>query len=759
MEKKFTTTIAVLAKSSFLRNEYTYFSQEELFLGDLVKVPFGANSFIGVVLSCYLYQEEQNASIKIRYIEQYFNINIKKSVLFAKYIANYYMGDLCDVLKMVIPIECKFIVKSIFDQLSIVTEVSERKRRKSAHEISQSVETIEKNNYTSNLTPEQQHAAQEINNCDYPILLEGVTGSGKTEVYFDIICKTLQKNQQILFLVPEIALTAQTLMRFKKAFGIDPLIWHSKISSQNKKTQNWLKIQNGTASIIIGARSAVFLPFHNLGLIVIDEEHDTSSYKQESGIFFHARDVAIMRYIVENLPDNQYDMCSYDSKMSYDANDSISKQNYILKNQVKILLGSATPSIESLCKLNKDTLDNYTNHKSVIDLIDYIREHIPYKHVKLSSRFAFTKKTVELIDMSHTKKGQWISNAVREAIVQTLERKEQVFLYLNRRGYAPYILCPTCKQKVMCKNCSTWMIYYANEKEFRCNHCSYNCTMKTQCNECNGNLIACGPGVERVEKELHSFIDTRKYKISIITSDTKQNQSIINEIASGEVNLFIATQILAKGHHFPNLTLVCIIDGDAGMYGGDFRASEKTYQLLTQVIGRSGREKSGKVMIQTYFPNEEKFATLIQQNTFDNDLRSASSNMHDNGLNAFITSEINTRHENKLPPFSTFISITVKSKISILAYEIAYDITSKVQQKLDNVLSNDKIFSKEIELIGPAKASIFFMNNTYRWKILITAHKYNQNIRKFIKNIILECLEHESASKFSVQIDVDAQSM
>jgi primosomal protein N' (replication factor Y) len=392
-------------------------------------------------------------------------------------------------------------------------------------------------------------------------LLDGVTGSGKTEVYFEAIGEALKTGKQTLILLPEIALTVQFLDRFAARFGCRPAEWHSDLS-QKERTRSYRAVMNGEARVVVGARSSLFLPFPELGLIIVDEEHE-QAYKQEDGAIYHARDMAVVRARIEGCP---------------------------------VVLASATPSLES-----------YVNAASG----RYAWLRLPKRHG------AAVMPQVRLVDLRREKDvaGTWLSPPLRAALAQTLESGEQAMLFLNRRGYAPLTLCQACGHKMVCASCSAWLVEHRYRRRLTCHHCGFETQMPTACPECKaeGTFIACGPGVERVAEEFaQAFPDAR---VAIASSDILQGplqtQAAIRAMAKHEIDVVIGTQIVAKGHHFPQLTLVGVVDGDLGGSDGDLRARERTFQLLHQVAGRAGRaEKPGLVLIQTRNPTDAVMKAL-----------------------------------------------------------------------------------------------------------------------------------------------------
>ncbi|MDE2264390.1 MAG: primosomal protein N', partial [Alphaproteobacteria bacterium] len=422
-------------------------------------------------------------------------------------------------------------------------------------------------------------------------LLDGVTGSGKTETYFEAVAETLRRDRQTLILLPEIALTVQFLDRFAERFGARPTEWHSDLT-QKERRRAWRAVINGEARVVVGARSALFLPFQSLGLIIVDEEHE-QAYKQEDGAIYHARDMAVVRGRIENCP---------------------------------VVLASATPSLE--------TYVNATSGR--------------YAHLRLHSRHGdAVMPQVRLIDMREARgePGTFLSPPLREALAVTLGAGEQAMLFLNRRGYAPLTLCAACGHKMVCRQCSAWLVEHRYRKRLVCHHCGYETATPPQCPQCGepGTLAACGPGVERVAEEFKlAFPEAR---MAIASSDTlhgpSETQAAIRAMSKRETDVLIGTQIVAKGHHFPQLTLVGVVDADLGGSDGDLRARERTFQLLHQVSGRAGRaEKPGLVLMQTRNPEDAVMKALTAS---DRD--------------AFYEQERKYREVTQAPPFGRLAAI------------------------------------------------------------------------------------------------------
>jgi len=412
------------------------------------------------------------------------------------------------------------------------------------------------------LSPAQRAAADELIQAHAGVtLLDGVTGSGKTEVYFEAIAACLKRGKQALVLLPEIALTTQWLERFTERFGAPPGQWHSELTGLERRL-TWRAVLRGDAKVVVGARSALFLPFRDLGLIIVDEEHE-QAFKQEDGVVYQARDMAVVRGHLAQIP---------------------------------VILTSATPSLE--------TMHNVETGR-------YRFLHLPDRHGVAQL------PEVRLIDLRREPppRQSWLSPPLRDAVKATLERKEQALLFLNRRGYAPLTLCRACGHRLQCPNCSAWLVEHRYLGRLQCHHCGFESPPPAKCPACQaeGSMAACGPGVERVAEEAAAlFPDASRL---ILTSDTASGPAktaeLLRMIANREVDLVIGTQIIAKGHHFPNLTLVGVVDADLGLSGGDLRAAERTFQLLHQVSGRAGRaDLAGLVLIQTYDPSRPVMQAL-----------------------------------------------------------------------------------------------------------------------------------------------------
>ena len=505
-------------------------------------------------------------------------------------------------------------------------------------------------------------------------LLDGVTGSGKTEVYFEAVAEALRRGKQVLILLPEIALTVQFLERFAARFGVRPTEWHSDLS-QKERRRSYRAVMRGEARVVVGARSSLFLPFSALGLVVVDEEHE-QAFKQQEGAIYHARDMAVVRARIEDCP---------------------------------ILLSSATPSLESFV--------NARNGR--------------YAHLKLPARHgAAAMPSVKLVDLRRKDKedaGQWLSPPLRAAMEETLAAGEQAMLFLNRRGYAPLTLCEACGHKFICPNCSAWLVEHRYRKRLSCHQCGYEIPAPESCPECaaTGTLIACGPGVERVAEEFAQFFPNARYAIA--SSDTMhgpaETQSAIRAFTKREIDVLIGTQIVAKGHHFPQLTLVGVIDADLGGSDGDLRARERTFQLLHQVAGRAGRaEKPGLVLIQTRSPDDNLMQALAAT---DRD--------------GFYATESDFRARVGAPPFGRLAALIVSGYDGDKVREIA------------RALGKAAPAAKDIKVWGPTPAFYALLRGQTRERLLVQAPR-GADMQAFLKSW-LAAVKVPAAVRVTVDVD------
>jgi primosomal protein N' (replication factor Y) len=500
------------------------------------------------------------------------------------------------------------------------------------------------------LSEEQQRAADVLTadvvaRAFKPTLLDGVTGSGKTEVYFEAIAAAIRAGRQTLVLLPEIALTEPFLQRFTARFGCEPVAWHSGLR-QSQRRRGRGGGATGQALVTVGARSALFLPYSNLGLIVVDEAHETS-FKQEEGVHYHARDVAVMRGKFENIP---------------------------------VVLATATPAIETRQQVE---IGNYAE-------------------VKLPGRYgAAEMPDIEAIDLllDPPERGRWIAPKLVNAIDETLARGEQALMFLNRRGYAPLTLCRTCGHRFQCPNCTAWMVEHRLVRRLSCHHCGHVMPTPHACPECKeeDSLVACGPGVERIADEVAALWP--EARTAIVTSDTiwspAKAAEFVNRMEAGEIDIVIGTQLVTKGYHFPNLTLVGVIDADLGLGGGDLRAAERTFQQIMQVAGRAGRgEKPGHVFIQTHDPTAPVMEALVSGDA-----------------DAFTAAETEARREAGAPPFGRYAAIVVSSEDQSAAYDIA-KLVGRTAPRVEGM-----------DVYGPAPAPLAMLRGRHRYRLLIHARR------------------------------------
>ncbi|KKB96755.1 Primosomal protein N' [Candidatus Arcanobacter lacustris] len=628
-------------------------SEMDLAAGDLVLVPFRSKQLVGMVYSNDKIPDHIDPKKLKKIISKLDLPSIPpKLIEYITQVASYNMSPLGSVMKMVIPIDPmeKYKIKQSGELKINLLELSDSQKKAAEHII----EKLDQGYSTS--------------------LLDGVTGSGKTEVYFEAIAHILEKTDgQILILLPEIVLTSQLIKRFEARFGFAPSQFHSGISDGSRR-QIWHQVIKGEARLIIGARSALFLPFKKLAIIIVDEEHE-SSYKQEDKVNYQARDMAVLKAHIEKIP---------------------------------IVLSSATPSLE--------TVYNYIQGK--------------YSKIILESRFGnASMPSVIIADMRSVKKdkNQYISEVLRNKLEENLANNKQAMLFLNRRGYAPLTLCGSCGFKQHCPDCTSWLVEHRSKNHLECHHCGYYRPIQRICSECGveDNFIACGPGVERIEEEVKLlFPDAR---VITMTRDNvnsvKKSRELVESILNKEVDIIVGTQVIAKGHHFPELSLVGVIDADVGLAGGDLRSAEKTYQLLHQVGGRAGREKDkGEVVIQTYYPDN-----LIIQSLSNNDRKS------------FVEHELASRSAADMPPYSRLAAIIISG----------------------NNEENTRIFAREfvrladynskLLILGPVPAILSRLKRQFRYRILIKAPK-NFNIQQYLNNWLLK---NKVPSTINVKIDID----
>jgi primosomal protein N' (replication factor Y) (superfamily II helicase) len=532
------------------------------------------------------------------------------------------------------------------------------------------------------LTPDQSAAAATLKATvakgGYSVtLLDGVTGSGKTEVYFEAVADAIRSGRQSLILMPEIALTGQFLDRFAARFGARPAEWHSELTPR-RRARTWKAVADGDVSVVVGARSALFLPYADLGLVVVDEEHDPA-YKQEDGVHYHARDMAVVRGHIAKIP---------------------------------VVLSSATPSVESEVNARRGR----------------------YQRLALPERFGGQRlPSVEAIDLraAPPPRGRFISPLLAGEVKTALERREQALLFLNRRGYAPLTLCRACGFRFSCPNCDAWLVDHRFRKQLVCHHCGFAMPHPHECPKCQAidSFVACGPGVERLEEEAHElFPDARVLVLSSdLVATVERMREEFAEIAAGRFDIVIGTQLVAKGHNFPMLNLVGVVDADLGLSNGDPRAAERTFQLLHQVIGRAGRDAGiGRGFLQTHQPDHPVMRALIAQDR-----------------EAFYSAEIDVREKTHYPPFGRLASIVVSGADKHETAAYARELARFAPQHDD------------VRVLGPAEAPLALVRGRHRLRLLIRAPR-NFDLAAYLREWLAAAPKKHGAIKLDV--DVDPQS-
>ena len=630
---------------------FTYNSNQiPLKIGDLVEVPFGNKNEIGVV---WKNNNSDLKNIKIKNINNKIkNYSIdKKLVDFIEWFSIYNMVPIGLVLKMAIGIKDNFTKKE-----------------------DPSISFIKKKVKKFKLNVEQNNALQYLENIDNKFdvsVLQGTTGSGKTLVYFERIKKIIDKKKQALVLLPEIFLTNEFKSRFEDFFGYEPAIWHSKITPKKKRII-WKGIIENKIKLVVGARSALLLPFKNLGIIIVDEEHDTS-YKQDEGVIYNARDMAISRASLEKIPIN---------------------------------LVTSIPSIE--------TYNNIQTKK--------------FRHVNILNRFNnYPLPKTKIINLNiNKKKDQFISDETIIQVNKFLKRKEQILFFINRRGYAPYLICKKCGLKQTCSNCSMYLTFHKDKNKAICHHCLFERGIKIKCNSGdNCDFIMYGPGVEKIFEEVKKNFPSSK--INIFSSDymKKKNQaeSLFKKINNNKVDILVGTQMISKGFNFPKLNCVVVIDADFSGRGYDLRTTEKNIQLYHQLSGRAGRFSSESLIIyQTLTPKDIILNELIK-----------------NKSEELLKNELAVRKKNKLPPFTRLIAIIVSSNKHNLSIKGAKEIKTQLK-KIEN-----------IEVMGPVDSPLLKIKKKFRSRLLIRFNNKDLIQKKISK--LLNMLKISSKIKLTVDVD------
>ncbi len=628
---------------------FTYNCDQDIKLGDIVEVPFGSKKEIGVVWKSN-FSEPKNIKIKDIKLKTGYSLS-KQLVDFIEWFSSYNLVPIGLVLKMVITGNDQFIRKK--DKLEKIKKIK-KKFFKLNKEQTEALKFLDK-----------------VNNKFDVAVLQGTTGSGKTLVYFERIKKIINKNNQALVLLPEIFLTNEFKSRFEDFFGFEPAIWHSKISPKQKRII-WKGIIANKIKILVGARSALLLPFKKLGIIVVDEEHD-SSYKQDEGVIYNARDMAISRASFEKIP---------------------------------VHLVTSVPSLE--------TFKNINNKK--------------YRHTKIYKRYEdYPLPETEIINLNIDKiKNKFIANKTIELVSKFLSKGEQVLFFINRRGFAPYLICKKCGQKKICPNCSLYLTFHKLKNKVICHHCSFEADIKTNCRQegiCE--FIMYGPGVEKILEEVKIIFPDKK--INIFSSDylktKKKTENFFKDISQNKIDILIGTQMISKGFNFPKLNCIVVIDADFSGRGYDLRTTEKNIQMYHQLSGRAGRfSQKSLIIYQTLTPQDATLNELIQNNS-----------------EKLLKNELILREKNKLPPFIRLVSLIVSSKDRSLSLQGAREIKIKLNQ------------IKDLEVLGPVDSPLHKIKKEFRTRLLVKFHSrflMQKKIGKVLNNLKI-------SQKIKLKVDVD----
>ena len=644
--------VSILIPNIF-NHPFTYLDKSKnLSPGDYVRVQFGKSLVTGVVWDHF---EKTNKNFKIKEVYEKLEVpKMKESMIkFINWFSLYNVVPLGMSLRLILL--NKTAVESIKNEKFNKFEISKFQKE-----------------FLLNF--EQKKCLKEISKKKHNFnvhVIDGITGSGKTLVYFTRVKKLIKEGYQALIMIPEIGLTSQFYKRFIDFFNFEPAIWHSGISSKDKKII-WRGVVENKIKAVVGARSSLFLPFSNLGIIIVDEEHD-SSYKQDEGVMYNARDMAISRASFEKIPIN---------------------------------LVTSIPSVE--------TFNNINNKKYSVSFLKN-----RYKDASLPK--------IEIINLNLKKisKQNWISQEIEDKVLKHLDKGDQVLFFLNRRGYAPSVICKNCHLKFLCPNCSVNINYHKVKNVLLCHYCGFKSSLTRKCkNSNNCDFIFCGPGVERIAEELKIKFPNKK--ISIFSSDTLKNKNsrdLINKIENKEIDILVGTQLISKGYHFAKLNCIVVIDADFNSHGYDLRSAEKNIQLYHQLIGRAGREGSEAIVyFQSHTPNDEMLKYISNKNT-----------------HIFLSKEIELRKKNKLPPFFRFISLIVTGKNDkILEIE-----ATKLKVYLSRHLKE--------EILGPVNAPIFRINRKFRYRLLIRVPKENVIQKKL--SLIIGKIKFGSGIKLTVDVD------
>jgi primosomal protein N' (replication factor Y) len=647
-----TTRVSVLLPLPF-ESPFTYEAEAALTPGTLVRVPLGSRQMVGVV-----WDTKPDAAVRTRKVAEILEFPKFPAVLmeFIEWVAGYTLARKGDVLALALkesllrpaPARAKKFIFGGAEADFAPPALSEIQEKMSA-------------------ALRAAVAAKKFS----VTLLDGVTGSGKTEVYLEAVAESLRAGRQALVLLPEIALSVQFLARFAARFGTAPAVWHSELTPAVRR-ETFRAVAEGRADVVVGARSALFLPFPHLGLIVVDEEHE-SAFKQEDGVMYHARDMAVVRARLSGS------LC---------------------------VLASATPSLESV--------ENAARGR-------YMRLELPARHGGAQL------PAVRMVDLrAHPpERGRFLSPVLVAGVQAALARGEQATLFLNRRGYAPLTLCRHCGHRMACPNCTAWLVEHRHASRLVCHHCDYGVAMPVSCPACEAahSFVPIGPGVERIAEEVAvTFPEARALVMaSDVIAGPQQAAAAAASIAAREVDIIIGTQMVAKGWHFPHLTLVGVVDADLGLAGGDLRAAERTVQMLHQVAGRAGRaEAPGHVLLQSFAPEHPVMAALVSGD-----------------LAEFLAQEAAQRRPGHWPPYGRLAALIVSAADEKLA-DAAARALARAAPRLPGV-----------EVLGPAPAPFALLRGRFRKRLLLKAARHVP-----VQEILRDWLARAAIPK-TVRVDVD----
>lgn len=651
------TRISVLLPFPFAA-AFTYLADAQLAPGTLVRVPLGSRLVIGAV-----WDDAPDQAVRAKPITEALDVPPLPATLrrFIDWVAQYTISKRGDVLALTLK----------------ASLLAEPKRRTKNFNFAPADLTCA----GPDLSPAQSAAATALRAAvdaeTFSVtLLDGVTGSGKTEVYLEAVAACLARGKQALVLLPEIALSVQFLQRFEARFAAAPAVWHSELTPAVRR-ETFKAVAEGRAPMVVGARSALFLPFPSLGLIIVDEEHE-SAFKQEDGVMYHARDMAVV---------------------------------HAKFGAALCVLCSATPSLESV--------ENAATGR-------YTKLDLPARHG------GATLPIVTALDLREhpPERGKFLSPVLTTAISQTIGRGEQAMLFLNRRGYAPLTLCRLCGHRMACPNCTAWLVEHRSAPRLICHHCDYGTRKPAACPACiaKNSLAPIGPGVERIAEEVAEIFPAARVLVmaSDVISGPKQAADAAAQISERKIDIIIGTQMVAKGWHFPALTLVGVVDADLGLAGGDLRAGERTVQMLHQVAGRAGRaEVPGHVLLQTYAPEHPVIAAILSGN-----------------LNNFMAQEAAQRRPGNWPPFGRLVALIISGPDELQTDQIA------------RTLSNSAPTGSGIEILGPAPAPFALLRGRHRRRLLLKAAKH-VNVQNMVTNWLATT---EIPRNVRVDIDIDPVS-